>query len=71
MYGRKVKLRFFFVFLILIIFSLLAFLVLKSLEENVVYFQSPTDVKSLSDLEKKKIRKKKRYRTSTPGGKDR
>ncbi len=56
MYGRKVKLRFFFVFLILIIFSLSAFLVLKSLEENVVYFQSPTDVKSLSDLEKKKIR---------------
>ena len=56
MYGRKVKLRFFFVFLILIIFSLSAFLVLKSLEENVVYFQSPTEVKTLAEIDDKKIR---------------
>ena len=56
MYGRKVKLRFFFIFLILLILSLSVFLILKSLEENVVYFQSPTDVKSLAEIEKKKIR---------------
>ena len=56
MYGRKVKLRIFFVSLILIILSLSAFLILKSLEENVVYFQSPTEIKALSEIEKNKIR---------------
>mgnify|MGYP001311254341 FL=1 len=56
MYGRKVKLRFFFVFLILIILSLSIFLILKSLEENVIYFQSPTEVKISSEINKKKIR---------------
>ncbi len=56
MYGRKVKLRFFFVLLILLILSLSIYLILKSLEENVVYFQSPTDIKSLTEINKKKIR---------------
>tara|TARA_Y100000768_G_scaffold359881_1_gene316722 strand:- start:255 stop:674 length:420 start_codon:yes stop_codon:yes gene_type:complete len=56
MYGRKVKLRFFFVTLILLILILTTFLVLKSLEENVVYFKSPSDVKVLEELENKKIR---------------
>ena len=56
MYGRKVKLRFLFVFLVLIILSLSIFLILKSLEENVVYFQSPTEVKISSEINKKKIR---------------
>ena len=56
MYGRKVKLRFLFVVLILVTLILAAFLVLKSLEENVVYFQSPSEIKSLSELDKKKIR---------------
>jgi cytochrome c-type biogenesis protein CcmE len=56
MYGRKVKLRFLFVIIILITLILTVFLVLKSLEENVVYFQSPSEIKILSELEKKKIR---------------
>jgi cytochrome c-type biogenesis protein CcmE len=56
MYGRKVKLRFLFVVLILITLILTTFLVLKSLEENVVYFQSPSEIKALSELENKKIR---------------
>ena len=56
MYGRKVKLRFLFVVLILITLILTIFLVLKSLEENVVYFQSPSEIKALSELDKKKIR---------------
>ena len=56
MYGRKVKLRFFFVLLILLTLVLSIFLVLKSLEENVVYFQSPSEVKALSEVERKKIR---------------
>ena len=56
MYGRKVKLRVLFVVLILVTLILTAFLVLKSLEENVVYFQSPSEIKALSELDKKKIR---------------
>ena len=56
MYGHKVKLRFLFVVLVLIILILTVFLVLKSLEENVVYFQSPSEIKSLPELDKKKIR---------------
>ena len=56
MYGRKVKLRFFFITFILLTLILSVFLVLKSLEENVVYFKSPSDVKLISELENKKIR---------------
>ena len=56
MYGKKVKLRFFFISLIFIVLILSVFLVLKSLEENVVYFKSPTDVRSISELDTKKIR---------------
>ena len=56
MYGRKVKLRFIFVLSILLTLILSVFLILKSLEENVVYFQSPTEIKALSEINKKKIR---------------
>jgi len=56
MYGKKVKLRFFFVILIFLSLVLSVFLVLKSLDENVVYFKSPSDVKLLEELENKKIR---------------
>ena len=56
MNGRKVKLRILFIFLILITLILTVFLILKSLEENVVYFQSPSEIKVLSELENKKIR---------------
>ena len=56
MYGRKVKLRFLFVVIILITLVLSVFLVLKSLDENVVYFQSPSEINSSVELNKKKIR---------------
>ena len=56
MYGRKVKLRLLFVVLIFITLILSVFLILKSLEENVVYFQSPSEIKVLTELNKKKIR---------------
>ena len=56
MYGRKVKLRFFFVLSILVTLILSAFFILKSLEENVIYFQSPTEINILPEIEKKKIR---------------
>ncbi len=56
MYGRKVKLRFLFIVIILITLILTTIFILKSLEENVVYFQSPTEIKSLAELNKNKIR---------------
>ena len=56
MYGRKVKLRFIFIISILIILILSIFLILKSLEENVVYFKSPSDIQILSEIKKNKIR---------------
>ena len=56
MYGKKVKLRFLFLVLILLSVILSVFLILKSLKENVIYFQSPSEIKSLVELDKKKIR---------------
>tara|TARA_B100000700_G_scaffold298693_1_gene364819 strand:- start:226 stop:645 length:420 start_codon:yes stop_codon:yes gene_type:complete len=56
MYGRKVKLRFLFIVILLIALFLTTFLILKSLEENVVYFQSPTEIKNLIELDNNKIR---------------
>ena len=56
MYGRKVKLRFIFIVVVLITSFLTVFLIVKSLEENVVYFQSPTEIKELSQIVDKKIR---------------
>ena len=56
MYGRKVKLRSLFIVIIFITLILTVFLVLKSLEDNVIYFQSPSEIKSLIELNEKKIR---------------
>ena len=55
MYGRKVKLRFFFILLIFITLSLSIFLIIKSLEENVIFFQSPSEIKGLAELKKIKL----------------
>ena len=52
----KVKKVLFFTLLIFLSVSLTIFLVFKALEENVVYFKSPTEVKNLPELETKKIR---------------
>ena len=56
MYGRKVKLRLVFILLVLTALILTIFLILKSLEENVVYFQSPSEISELTELDGKKIR---------------
>ena len=56
MYGKKVKLRALFISLLLVSAILSIFLVLKSLEENVIYFQSPTEIRNLSEIDNKKIR---------------
>ena len=54
MYGKKVKLRLLFLSFIFLIVALSVFLILKSLEENVVYFISPTEIKNLSEIDNKK-----------------
>ena len=56
MYGKKVKLRILFVSLLLVSVILSIFLILKSLEENVVYFLSPTEISNLNEIKNKKIR---------------
>ena len=56
MYGKKVKLRVLFLTILVISLSLSVFLVLKSLEENVVYFKSPSEIKDLKEINLKKIR---------------
>ena len=56
MYGRKVKLRFFFILLIAVTLCLTIFLILKSLEDNIIYFKSPSEIKILSEIQQKKIR---------------
>ena len=56
MYGKKVKLRAIFILSIFFSLILIVFLVFKSLEENVVYFISPTEIKNLTELTSKKIR---------------
>ena len=56
MFGKKVKLRITFLSFTFVSLILIVFLILKSLEENVVYFKSPTEIKNLSELTNKKVR---------------
>ena len=56
MYGKKVKIRAFFIILVFTSAILITFLVISSLKENVVYFKSPTDINNLNQIEHKKIR---------------
>ena len=56
MYGKKVKLRVLFLFLVLTTVILSIYLILKSLEENVVYFLSPSEIFSSQQIPKEKIR---------------
>ena len=56
MYGKKIKLRILFLFLLILTLTFSVYLVLKSLEENVVYFFSPTEIKNIKEIDKKKIR---------------
>ena len=56
MYGKKVKLRILFLFLVLASIILSVYLILKSLEENVVYFLSPTEIKNLTEINSNKVR---------------
>jgi len=56
MYGKKVKLRILFITLLFSSIILFVYLFLKSFEENVVYFLSPSEIKVLPEVNTKKIR---------------
>ena len=57
MLGKKVKKRIFFILISLFIASVIIFFTLRSLEENVVYFFSPSEIYNKTDIEyDKKIR---------------
>ena len=57
MLSKKVKSRFFFLLLSLISVAIVIFVVLRSLEENVVYFFSPTEIYNKTNISfNKKIR---------------
>ena len=57
MLSRKVKSRIFFLFFLSILAVAIIFFTLKALEENVVYFFSPTEIYNKTDISfDKKIR---------------
>ena len=57
MFSKKVKSRIFFLVFSIITAVLIIFFVLKALEENVVYFLSPTEIYNKTDISlDKKIR---------------
>ena len=53
---KKVKLRIAFLLTLVLSIILSVFLILKSLEKDVVFFLSPTDIKNLEEIDSKKIR---------------
>ena len=57
MLSKKVKSRFFLFFFLIILITLLILFIFKSLEENIVYFLSPTEIYNQTDIPTdKKIR---------------
>ena len=62
MYGKKVRLRIIFIISLLTTIILSIYIILKLLEDDVVYFKSPTEIK----LSQEKITKKKRKRGKHP-----
>ena len=57
MFGKKVKSRIFFLLLTLLLAVGILFLIFRSLEENIIYFFSPTEIYNKTDnLSNKKIR---------------
>ena len=56
MYRKKVKLRIIFISSVFITLILSVYIILKLLDDNIVYFKSPTEIKQLSEIDKKKLR---------------
>tara|TARA_A100001388_G_scaffold175638_1_gene131424 strand:+ start:302 stop:469 length:168 start_codon:yes stop_codon:yes gene_type:complete len=54
MYVKKVKLRIIFISSVFITLILSVYIILKLLDDNIVYFKSPTEIKQLSEIDKKK-----------------
>jgi cytochrome c-type biogenesis protein CcmE len=52
MYGKKVKFRAAFILLVLISLVLIIYLSLRTLEDNVVYFLSPTEIQNKEEIKK-------------------
>ena len=50
MFGKKVKLRASFILLIVISAILIVYILLKSLEDNVIYFLSPTEIQNKQNI---------------------
>ena len=50
MLSKKVKSRIIFLVSVIILASIIIFIILKSLEENVVYFFSPTDIYNKTNI---------------------
>ena len=57
MLTKKVKSRIFFLSVLIVLAAVIIFVILRSLEENVVYFFSPTEIYTKTDISfEKKIR---------------
>ena len=57
MFSKKVKLRSFCLLIVLLTASIIIYFVFRSLEKNIVYFLSPSDVQNTEDISfNKKIR---------------
>ena len=52
MYGKKVKFRAAFILLVLISLVLIIYLSLKTLDDNVVYFLSPTEIQNKEEIKR-------------------
>ncbi len=52
MYGKKVKFRAAFILLVLISLVLIIYFSLKTLEDNVVYFLSPTEIQNKEEIKR-------------------
>ena len=52
MYGKKVKFRAAFILLVLTSLVLIIYLSLKTLEDNVVYFLSPTEIQNKEEIKR-------------------
>ena len=50
MLGKKVKSRAVFIFIPLFLLAIIIYFILRSLEENVVYFFSPTEIYNKEDI---------------------
>lgn len=55
MFSKKVSKRIFFLIFLFLLITSIVFFILKSLEDNVVYFFSPTEIYNKESISSKKI----------------